>query len=88
MSHSIMTTLLVFIFLLCPLIHILLIFLLMEGNSATFRNILILLGSIIDYAKWTVTCKNDNSAGFHFLVMSTDAYFNFISGLFLSNHLK
>ena len=63
-------------------------FLLMEGNSATFRNILILLGSIIDMPTWTVTCKNDNSAGLYLLVMSPDPYFNFISGLFLSYHLK
>ena len=31
---------------------------------------------------------NDNSAGLHFLAMSLYPYFNFVSGLFLSNHLK
>ena len=56
----------------------------MEGNSATFHNILILLGSIIELANLTVTCKNDNSASLYFLVMSPDSYFQ----LFLSNHLK
>ena len=56
----------------------------MMGDSATFQNILILLGGFI----WSVTCKNDNSAGLYILVMSPDLYFQFISGLHLSNHLK
>ena len=59
----------------------------MEGNSATFDNILLLHDSIIERPMWSVTCKNDNSAGLDFVVMSPDPYFNFISGLFLSNHL-
>ena len=37
---------------------------------------------------WSVTCKNDNSACLHFLIMSPNSYFHFISELYLSNHLK
>ena len=37
---------------------------------------------------WSVTCKNDNSACLYFIIISSDSYFHFISGLYLSNHLK
>ena len=37
---------------------------------------------------WSATCKNDNHTDIHFLIMSPDPYFYFISGLYLSNHLK
>ena len=69
------------------MIHIFTLFFVMEV-TATFHNIVILLGSIKNRPVWSVTCKNDNSAGLFFLVMSPDPYFNFISGPFLSNHLK
>ena len=35
-----------------------------------------------------VSCKNDNSAYLHFLIMSFDPDFYFISGLYLSSPLK
>ena len=34
---------------------------------------------------WSVACKNDNSSCIHFLIMSPDPYFHFISGLYLSS---
>ena len=37
---------------------------------------------------WSIACKNDNSVYLHFLIMSPDPYFHFISGLYLNNHLK
>ena len=58
----------------------------MKGESATFHNNLVLV-ALLNRPIWSGTCKNDNSAGL-FLAMSPDPYFNFISGLFLSNHLK
>ena len=50
-------------------------FLFVGDNSATFQNILILLGSIMYRSIWSVICKNDNSAGLYFLVKSPDPYF-------------
>ena len=58
----------------------------MERNSARIRNILMVLGRIIEQV--SMECKNDNSASLYFLIMSLDSYFHFISGLYLSNHLK
>ena len=37
---------------------------------------------------WSITCTNDNSACLYFLIMFPDLYFDFISGLHLSNRLK
>ena len=36
----------------------------------------------------SVAGKNDNSVCLHFLIMSPDSHYNFISGLYPSNHLK
>ena len=36
----------------------------------------------------TDACNYDNSACLHFLIMSPDTDFYFISGLYLSNHVK
>ena len=36
----------------------------------------------------SVTCKNNNVAHLHFLIISTDPYLYFISGLYLNNHVK
>ena len=33
-------------------------------------------------------CKNDKSACLYFLIMSPDSYFHFISGIYISKHLK
>ena len=48
MSHARMTTMLIFIFLLCPLVHILLHFLFMERNFTIVQSILTILGKITE----------------------------------------
>ena len=48
MLRTKMTTLLIFVYLLCPLIHILPSFSFPEHNSVTIRNILMILGRIIE----------------------------------------
>ena len=58
----------------------------MESNSASFQNILISLGSITE--KVNMDMQECQPVSLHFLVMSPDPYFHFISGLYLSNHLK
>ena len=59
MSRKRMTTLLIFIYELCPLIHIFTSF--SEHNFATVGNILMLLGTIIEQVRGSVMYKNDNS---------------------------
>ena len=56
---------------------------------ATVRDILMVLNKITEQkAMPSVACKNGSSACLHFLNMSPDPYFYFISGLYLSKHLK
>ena len=69
-----MTTLLDFIFQLSPLIHIFNSFL--EHDSTTIRNISMVLGRFITWSLWSVSCKNNNSALLHFLIISPHPYFN------------
>ena len=54
----------------------------------SIRNILMVLGRIIEQVTANGTYKNDNSACPPFLMMSPDSYLYLISGLYLSNHLK
>ena len=49
-----------------------------EHNSATIRNILMILGRIIVQVSRSAPCKNDNSAYLGFLIMSLDPYFYFV----------
>ena len=57
-------------------------------NSATVRDILMVLGRIIEQVSVECPFENDNSACLHFLIISPDPCFKFIFGLHLSNHLK
>ena len=72
MSGTRMTTLLIFIFILCPLIHIFTSLSFLEHNS------IMILGRIIEQSTWSVAYKNDNSAYLHVLIMSPDPYSSFI----------
>ena len=57
-------------------------------NSATVRNILMVLGSIIEQDNADCRYKNDNSACLGFLMASPYPYLYLVSGLYLSNHFK
>ena len=50
MSHTRMTTLHIFVFLLCPLLDIFTSFLFPEHNSVTIRNILMIHGRFMEQA--------------------------------------
>ena len=60
----------------------------MEHNSATIRNILMVLGRVIEQVSADCRCKNDNSTDLGFLITSPYSYVFIVFGLYLSNHLK
>ena len=73
-SGTRMTTLLIFIFILCHLIHIFTSFSFLEHYS------IMILGRIIEQVNmdsWSVAYKNDNSAYLHLLILSPDPYSSF-----------
>ena len=59
-----------------------------KNNSATVRNILMVLVRIIEKVNVDCRCKNDNSAQLGFLITSPYPCFFLVPGLYLSNHLK
>ena len=59
-----------------------------KHNSATLRNILMVLGRIIEQVNADCRCKNDNSATLVFLITSPYPFLHLVSGLSLSNYLK
>ena len=46
------------------------------------------LGRIIEQVSVECHMQNDNSACLYFLIVSPNSYFHFISGLYISNHVK
>ena len=59
-----------------------------EHNSESVKNILMVLGRIIEQVNADCGCKNDNSAHLGFLITSPYPYLFLVSCLYLSNHLK
>ena len=59
-----------------------------EHNSATHRNILMVLGRVIEQVNADCRCKNENSANLGFLITSPYPFLYLVSGLSLSDHLK
>ena len=59
-----------------------------KHNSATLKNILMVLGRIIEQVNADCRCKNDNSAYLGFLITSPHPYLYLVSGLYLSIQLK
>ena len=59
-----------------------------EHNFAAVRNILMVLGKIIEQVNVECRCKNDNSAHLGFLITSPYPYLFLVSGMYLSNHSK
>ena len=59
-----------------------------EHNSATLKNILMVLGRIIEQVNADCRCNNDNSAYLGFLITSPHPYLYLVSGLYLNIQLK
>ena len=59
-----------------------------EHNSATLRNILMVLGKIIEQVSADCRCKKNNSANLGFLITYPYPFLYLVSGLSLRTHLK